>query len=142
MYTKCLFKPLASAILLVGLSACDEGRITDSYLTEMPAAAEDLTLMDAVQRQVFDLRCTQCHGGSSHAAAGLYLTPGRSRESLVGKPSTVVSGAVRVVPGNHAGSLLYQAVAGDVSTSWSYNHSTLLTDTEKYLLSTWIDLEN
>jgi len=75
MYTKCLFKPLASAILLVGLSACDEGRIPDSYLTEMPAAAEDLTLMDAVQRQVFDLRCTQCHGGSSHAAAGLYLTP-------------------------------------------------------------------
>lgn len=142
MYKKCLFKSLASTIVLVGLLACDEGDIPDSYLTEMPAAAEDLTLMDAVQRQVFDLRCTQCHGGSSHAAADLYLTPGKSRESLIRQPSTIVEGAVRVLPGNHAESLLYRAVADDVSTTWSYNHSTLLTDTEKYLLSTWIDLEN
>lgn len=128
--------------MLVGLSSCDEGPIPDTYLAEIPAVGENLTLMDAVQRQIFDARCTQCHGGSSHAAAGLYLTAGNSLGQLKGQPSTVVDGAVRLIPGDHAGSLLYRAVATDVSTSWSYNHSGLLTDSEKYLLSTWIDLEN
>lgn len=129
-------------MILVGLSACDEGTIPDSYMVEEPAAAEDLTMMDAVQRRVFDARCIQCHGGSNHAAAGLRLTAGESRDRLVGQPSALVSGALLVDPGNHEASVLYRVVASDVSTSWSFNHSTLLGEAEKYLLSTWIDLEN
>ncbi len=142
MYMKCLFTPLVSAIILVGLSACDEGRIPESHSVSEPAAAEDLTLMGAVQRQVFDARCIQCHGGSNIAAAGLRLVEGESRGQLLGRPSKLVEGALLVTPGNHEASVLYSVVASDVSTDWSFNHSSLLTDAEKYLLSTWIDLEN
>ncbi len=135
---------VSSIILLVGLSACDEGKIQGGYAFEDPTGGitPDLTLPDAVQRQIFNARCVQCHGGSTHAAAGLYLTAGLSREALINRPSTVVDGATLLIPGNHQGSLLYRAVATNVSTGWAYNHSALLSDSEKYLLSTWIDLEN
>lgn len=133
-------------MILAGLSACDEGKIVGGYAADDPSgsgnSSADLTLTDAVQRQIFTARCVQCHGGSSQAAAGLYLTEGVSRQALVNRPSTVVDGATLVVPGNHDASLLWQAVASDISTEWRYNHSTLLTEADKYLLSTWIDLEN
>lgn len=141
---KYICSAMVSTTLLVGLSACDEGKISGGHLFDDPAGEEtpDLTLPDAVQRQIFDAHCVQCHGGSTHAAAGLYLTAGLSREALVNRPSTVIEGATLLLPGNHDGSLVYRAVATNVSTDWAYNHSALLSDTKKYLLSTWIDLEN
>lgn len=145
MYMKCLYYVVALTSLLVGLSACDEGRIADSYGFTDPdgiGSAPELTLMDAVQGRIFDSHCVQCHGGSNHAAAGLYLTAGASRDALIGQPSALIPGATLLSPGNHAESVLYRAVAGDVSTGWRYNHSTLLSEADLYLLATWIDLEN
>lgn len=138
---KCLLAPIASAIVMVGLSACDEGRITEVHTQIEPAKGEDLTLRQTVQRRIFDAHCTACHGGNGTAAAGLFLTDEAGLDALSGRRSNVVEGATILTPGNHAESLLYQTVATDVSTSWAYAHNNLLDDSEKYLLATWIDLE-
>lgn len=143
---KCLFYAVASAILMVGLSACDDGKITAATMPQEPDdggdGVADKTLLNAVQRSVFNTRCTRCHGGSNHAAAGLYLVPELARQSLVNVPSAVVPGATLVVPGSHESSLLWQVVATDISKEWSFNHSNLLTSEAVYLTATWIDLEN
>lgn len=141
MTMKRFFAPLASAIVLVGLSACDEGRIAEVHTQIEPATGEDLTLRQSVQRKIFDAHCTACHGGNGSAAAGLFLTEERSFESLYGRASAVVDGATLLVSGNHDASLLYQTVATDISVPWAYTHNNLLDDSEKYLLATWIDLE-
>ncbi len=54
--------------------------------------------IDAIQANIFTPSCSQsyCHGVSQ--AAGLHLEDGFSYDSLVNKPSSVVPGALRVVP--------------------------------------------
>lgn len=139
MNMKCLLAPLASAMFLVGLSACDEGTIAEPHTAVEPAVGEDLTLTESVQRKIFNAHCIACHGAGASAAAGLYLTEGRV--SLRERPSAVMPGKTILIPGNHAESLLYQTVVSDVSSSWAYAHNNLLDPSEKYLLATWIDLE-
>lgn len=137
---KCLLNPLASAMLMVGLSACDEGRIMENHTAVEPATpAERLTMEQKVQKRIFGAHCVQCHGGRETAAAGLYLTEGH--EPLANRESNVEDGRIILIPGNHAESLLYQTVASDISSTWAYSHTNLLDDSEKYLLATWIDLE-
>lgn len=106
----------------------------------LEADEADAGMLAAIQREVFSTTCANCHGASNHAAADLYLTEGRSRESLVGVASTLIDGAVRVVPGDAAQSVLYQAVATDVSTSWRYDHTVEITSTATLdMIKTWID---
>lgn len=147
MYVKCLLCAVASVVMAAGLSACDDGKITDTTGAHDPSGGDDdvmvdMTLLDAVQRQVFTAHCVQCHGGSNHAAAGLYLTEGLSRQNLVGVTSTVDPSQKRVVAGDHKSSLLWKAIATDISKNWSYDHSHILTSDAVYLTATWIDLEN
>lgn len=143
MYMKRLLAPTLAVTLLCGLSACDEGKITDVHLQVEPAAsAERLTMTEKVQQRIFDAHCTACHGANGHAAANLFLTKEMSMEQLRLQPSKVVEDAMLMVPGNHAESLLYRTVATDISSPWAYTHTNLLNDSEKYLLATWIDLEN
>lgn len=143
MKMKCLFATIAAAALAVGLSACDDGKI---YTTNDPddtdgSGSSDATLTAAVQRQVFDAHCSQCHGGANdHAAAGLFLTDGVSESSLVNQESVKVPGEMRLVPGSHARSILWQTVATDLSKDWGYNHSAILDTESIYLMATWIDL--
>ncbi|MCM1309709.1 MAG: hypothetical protein NC301_01620 [Bacteroides sp.] len=137
---KCLLSPLASAMLLVGLSACDEGRITETTTVVEPVvASERLTMEQKVQKRIFEAHCVQCHGGRETAAAGLFLTEGH--ESLSNRESNVAEGEVVVIPGNHSESLIYKAVATDISNSWAVPHNNFLDESEKYLLATWIDLQ-
>lgn len=146
MYMKCLLNAVATAALAVGLSACDDGKIRNDYFASESGntdeAIEDLTLMDAIQRRVFSAHCIQCHGGSNHAAAGLYLTEELARQNLLDVTSEVDPTKKRVVVGNHEQSLLWQAVATDISRDWAYDHSQILTNDAVYLMATWIDLEN
>lgn len=140
MNMKCLLAPLASAIILVGLSACDEGRITETgTVVEPTSPTERLTMEQKVQKRIFDAHCVQCHGGRETAAANLFLTAGH--ESLTNRASSVVEGGIILVPGNHAESILYQAVATELSTTLIVHHNNFLDESEKYLLATWIDLQ-
>lgn len=109
-------------------------------VVELPGGSYDCGMMAAVQTGIFDPTCAQCHGGASYAAAGLYLTAGRSRESLVNVPSVKVDGAVRLVPGNSSESLLYRILSTAESASWSYDHSVEIVDPVRLdLIRDWID---
>ncbi|MDE6772102.1 MAG: hypothetical protein K2J49_05825 [Muribaculaceae bacterium] len=99
----------------------------------------DVAMFPAIQREVFSSTCTQCHGATGYAAAGLDLTSGKSFGMLVGIESTVVDGEKRVVAGDAGASVLWQAVATDMSASWAFNHANLLTATKSEFIKNWIN---
>ena len=84
--------------------------------------------------------CAACHGATGNAAASLFLTEGKSRESLVGIQSKKVPTLNRVTPGDSPNSVLYQTISGDISSTWHYNHSAEITSADmKSLIADWID---
>lgn len=87
----------------------------------------------------FNSSCVQCHGGSNHAAAGLNLTSAESYRQLVSIASVKSPDLERITPGNASASLLWQTVAGDVSSSWAYNHRDLLPSAGADVMKSWID---
>lgn len=99
----------------------------------------DVAMYPAIQREVFSSSCTQCHGATGHAAALLDLRPEASYDALINASSSVVAGETRVVPGDAGASVLWQAVATDVSASWAFNHANLLTDSKKDFIKNWIN---
>lgn len=104
------------------------------------AGEVDAGMFSVIQRDVFSTTCANCHGASSHAAAGLYLTDGQSYGSLVGVESTVVSGGTRVRPGDASSSVLYQALSTDMSAVWHYDHSVEIpSESTLAMIKSWID---
>lgn len=106
----------------------------------MDVGAVDVSMFHAIQTTVFNTTCTACHGNSTSSAAGLDLREGYSFSVLVNQPSSVVSGALRVSPGQADASILYQVLATDLSTGWGYDHTReVLSTTTQTLIEGWID---
>ena len=104
------------------------------------AGALDVSMANAIQQEIFNTTCIQCHGGSNYAAAGLHLTEGLSFESLVGVSSVKVPGKHRVEAGSSTESVMYEALAEGISSSWRYDHSVEVVKQEKLdLIRNWID---
>lgn len=99
----------------------------------------DASPFSAINREIFSTTCVQCHGATGHAAAGLDLQPDKAYEMLVNVPSTVVEGMARVSPGDASASTLWQAVATDLSSSWSFHHNNLLTSDQSAFIENWIN---
>lgn len=99
----------------------------------------DASPFSVIDREVFSTTCVQCHGAAGHAAASLDLQPGMAYRMLVGIPSTVIEGEIRVKPGDAAASTLWQAVATDVSSAWSFHHNNLLTSDQSGFIESWIN---
>ncbi len=115
--------------------------ISGDDTVRLPVGRMDVSVYSALQAGCLTPSCVQCHGGSNHAAAGLYLTGDRSRESLVDIPSTVVGDAVRVLPGNANESILYGVVSTDMTRGWSFDHSALLDVTSVEFIKTGLTME-
>lgn len=95
---------------------------------------------NAIQQCVFNITCAQCHGRSNYAAAGLYLTEGKSYDALVNKPSKLISGEYLVKPGDASTSTLYNILSSDITTTWGYDHSVEVLSTSTLdLIKNWID---
>ncbi|MBP3228419.1 MAG: hypothetical protein J6M53_06540 [Bacteroidaceae bacterium] len=110
----------------------------------IPFAAGDvrMSMFEAVQREVFNTTCVGCHGAGDGAAAGLYLTEGRSHDALVGQPSKKVDGAQLVVPGDPDASVLYGLIAteGYCDDTWHYRHINEINNTRLHtLVRDWIE---
>ena len=84
----------------------------------------DAGMFNLIQTQLFSPTCANCHGASSHAAAGLNLTEGKSYASLTDHPSVKMEGKNIVEPGSPENSVLYVALTTDVSIAdgWRINH--------------------
>ena len=106
----------------------------------LDAGTKDVGMYASLQSQLFNTTCANCHGASTHAAAGLYLTEGKSYDALVGQPSVKVSGKQLVSPGDADESILYQTLATHISTAWNYDHTKeVLSDAWLDVLEDWID---
>lgn len=125
-------------------------RILSFSSLDCSTTSRDTLLLDAgnvnvgmyatLQSQLFNTTCANCHGASTSAAAGLYLTAGRSHAALVNQPSTLVPGALLVQPGHSAESILYRALSEGLTLSWRYDHSKeVLSGEVQTMIADWID---
>lgn len=95
----------------------------------------DAGMFNAIQTSVFDITCAACHGKSTSAAAGLYLTEGNSYSNLVNVPAKkATDGSLRVAPGDTASSYICKVIR-----STNGVHANMLSDYNKiYLIENWI----
>lgn len=119
--------------------ACIERKELSTGLTELRSDGADFSPEGAIQREIFNTSCINCHGGANYAAAKLNLTEGCAFESLVGVESVREPGQIRVLAGEPDESLLYRILAGKESEAWNYDHSVEITAAEKLdLIKNWI----
>ncbi|MBO7635433.1 MAG: hypothetical protein J6S89_02535 [Paludibacteraceae bacterium] len=99
----------------------------------------DLLAYERVQAQVFS-NCTNCHGGSARAAAGLFLTEGKSYDALVNVSSTKNPDKVLVSPGIPSNSFILDVLEGNAENV-RYDHTNVSFNSETEdlnLLKEWI----
>ena len=118
-----------------------ESDISNNNDTEilLDAGAVQADMFSGIQKTLFNPTCAACHGGGKSAAAGLYLTEGKSYDALVNVASSkATDGSVRVVPGDAENSFMYKVVTGTDGVL-SFDHSNMITE-EKYvkLIKNWI----
>lgn len=96
-------------------------------------------MFKVINSEIFTKTCLQCHGGTGTSAAGLDLSPEKAYADLVGVPSRVVEGEMIVAPGDASASTLWQIVATDISDTWNFDHSNLLTTDKSSFIESWIN---
>lgn len=109
-------------------------------IVQQSAEGIDVSMAAAIQTEIFNTTCIQCHGGNGHAAAGLDLMAGNSFGNLIDIPSRKISGMDRVSPGKSGESELFLILDSDISADWNYDHSVEVVRQEKLdLIRNWID---
>ena len=100
----------------------------------------DIGMYTTVQTNLFDRTCTSCHGGSTSAARGLYLTADSSYKALVNVPADLSpEGMPFVTPGDVEQSFLHYVLNSDVSADWGMDHSDMVTSSDLLnLVDDWI----
>ncbi|MBR2260906.1 MAG: hypothetical protein IJ916_04305 [Paludibacteraceae bacterium] len=104
--------------------------------------ATDLNLLDysRIQHQFFS-NCINCHGASEKAAAGLFLTDGKSYDAIVNKTSSKDSTAKIVLPGFPEKSFIIRVLEGKAE-NLHYDHTNVSFNSETEdieLLKAWIN---
>ena len=114
-----------------------------SEATKMDVGTVDVSMLNAIQQSYLSTTCANCHGASNRAAAGLYLTEGRSYEALVGKPSTKVEGKNLVEPFDAANSVLHMVLNQQSVEGISMDHRDLVSEKNEQsilpLIDAWIN---
>lgn len=123
-------------------------RIATFYQSDFSAQADTLFLnagtidagmFNSIQKNVFDNYCIACHGTSTSAAGGLYLTEGKSYQALVNvKADLSPEGKMLVNPGDPDDSFLLDILQSNITR---HDHSDILSVMpEKItLLKSWIE---
>lgn len=100
----------------------------------------DISMSAAIQKEIFNTTCIQCHGGNGHAASGLDLLAGNSFRNLIGVQSRKIPDIERVTPGNSSESELFLILGSEISADWNYDHSVEVVRPDKLdLIRNWID---
>lgn len=102
---------------------------------------KDVGVYASIQQNIFNKRCTYCHGLGETPAAGLYLTENESYKNLFNQPSKKVEGAMRVTPGNGEESVLYRILTEyNENSTWHYDHTRFFYgNTMSNLVKEWIN---
>lgn len=100
----------------------------------------DVGMYATIQEQLFNTTCVSCHGASTFAGGGLYLTDEKSYDALMGKPSQLQEGMMLVKSGDAESSILFQAIDSDISSAWRQDHSNMvMSSTMKGVVRDWIN---
>ena len=110
---------------------------------KMDVGTVNICMFNAIQQNYFNTTCANCHGASNRAAAGLYLTEGKSYNALVGADSRKVEGKKLVEPNNAANSVLHMVLNQQSVEGISMDHYDLVSEKNKLtilpLIDSWIN---
>lgn len=130
----CVIDRLRRRVASFASSSCSGSDIT------LDAGNVDVSMSAAIQHDIFNTTCVNCHGASSHAAASLHLGDGVSFRELVGVTSRKEPDRMRVCPDDASQSVLYRILSSTESASWSYDHSVeVVSDVKLNLVRDWIN---
>jgi len=103
----------------------------------------DVSMLNAIQQSYFNTTCANCHGASNRAAAGLYLTEGKSHGAMVNVDSKKVKGKKLVEPYNASESVLNMVLSQETVEGISMAHYDLVSEKNKQsilpLIDSWIN---
>lgn len=105
----------------------------------MDIGTVDLSMYHTIQTHVFDISCIGCHGSSTAAAGGLFLTGGKSYDALVNKASSIDGDMLLVKSGSAQESFLHVVLNANGSTH--HDHVDILS-AKPYMLNlidNWIE---
>ncbi len=109
----------------------------------MNVGTVNVSMLNAIQLSYFNTTCANCHGASNRAAAGLYLTEGKSYEAMVGVASKKVEDINLVEPGDALNSLLHRVLHEDVVDGIAMTHRDLVSEKNEQsilpLIDSWIN---
>ncbi|MBQ9215748.1 MAG: hypothetical protein IJ159_03205 [Prevotella sp.] len=109
----------------------------------MDTGTINVSMFNAIQLSYFSTTCANCHGASNRAAAGLYLTEGKSYDALVGQPSKKIDGVNLVEPGDAENSLLHTILHSEIVEGITMTHRDLVSEKNDQsilpLIDSWIN---
>ena len=106
---------------------------------KMDVGTIDISMFNAIQQNFFNTTCANCHGASNRAAAGLFLTEGKSYQALVDVVSKKVEGKKLVETNNAANSLLHMVLNQQSVEGISMDHRDLVSEKNEETLLPLID---
>ena len=110
---------------------------------KMDVGTVNISMFNAIQQNYFNTTCANCHGASNRAAAGLYLTEGKSYNALVDADSRKVEGKKLVEPNNAANSVLHMVLNQQKVEGISMDHRDLVSEKNELtilpLIDSWIN---
>ncbi len=118
--------------------------ISDATETvKMDVGTIDISMLNAIQMAYFNTTCANCHGASNRAAAGLYLTEGKSYGALVGVDSKKVEGKKLVEANNASNSVLHMVLHQEAVENIHMSHYDLVSEDQRQdilpLIDSWIN---
>ena len=106
---------------------------------KMDIGTIDISMFNAIQQNFFNTTCANCHGASNRAAAGLFLTEGKSYQALVDVVSKKVEGKKLVETINAANSVLHMVLNQQSVEGISMDHRDLVSEKNEETLLPLID---
>ena len=126
---------------IVTFNEVDVSNATETV--RMDVGTVNISMFNAIQQNYFNTTCANCHGASNRAAAGLYLTEGKSYQALVDADSKKVEGKKLVEPNNAANSVLHMVLNQQKVEGVSMDHRDLVSEKNELtilpLIDSWIN---
>ena len=122
---------------IVGFKEVDISDATEPV--KMYVGTIDISMFNTIQQSFFNTTCANCHGASNRAAAGLFLTEGKSYQALVDVDSKKVEGKKLVETNNAANSVLHMVLTQQSVEGISMVHRDLVSEKNEETLLPLID---
>ena len=106
----------------------------------MELGTMNISMHNAIQQSFFNTTCANCHGASNRAAAGLYLTEGKSYQALVDVNSKKVEGRKLVETNNAANSVIHMVLNQQSVEGISMDHRDLVSEKSEQTILPLIDV--